>query len=130
MSVLGNSALMAFVATANADEARAFYRDVLGLTLVDEHPFALVFDSSGTTLRIQKVESVAPIPYTALGWRVDDIHASVHGLVERGVTFERFPGISQDDDGVWSNPFGVGVAWFKDPDGNLLSLSEGVEAGG
>ncbi|HEX3244740.1 MAG TPA: VOC family protein [Chloroflexota bacterium] len=128
--MLGNSALMAFVATANPDEARAFYRDILGLRLVDEHDFALVFDSSGTTLRIQKVESVAPVPYTALGWRVDDIHASVHDLVERGVTFERFPGISQDNDAVWSNPFGVGVAWFKDPDGNLLSLSEGLEARG
>ena len=128
--MLPDSHLMGFVATANTDQARAFYRDTLGLTLIDEHAFALVFDSDGTTLRVQKVEQVAPIPYTALGWRVTDVHASVRALVERGVSFERFPGIDQDDDGVWITPDGIGVAWFKDPDGNLLSLSERSEDSG
>jgi catechol 2,3-dioxygenase-like lactoylglutathione lyase family enzyme len=123
--MLIDASLIAFVATANADLARAFYRDTLGLTLIDEHDFALVFDSAGTTLRVQKVASVAPIPYTALGWRVADVHASVRTFVERGVSFERFPGIEQDDDGVWITPDGIAVAWFKDPDGNLLSLSQG-----
>ena len=123
--MINDANLVAFVATANPDRARAFYRDTLGLTLIDEHDFALVFDSAGTTLRVQKVQSVAPIPYTALGWRVADVHASIHRLVERGVSFQRFPGIDQDDDGVWTTPDGIAVAWFKDPDGNLLSLSQG-----
>ena len=125
--MLTDANLVAFVATANPDRARAFYRDRLGLTLIDEHDFALVFDSAGTTLRVQKVQSVAPIPYTALGWRVADVHASIRSLVERGVSFQRFPGIDQDDDGVWTTPDGIAVAWFKDPDGNLLSLSQGLE---
>ena len=123
--MINDANLVAFVATANPDRARAFYRDTLGLTLIDEHDFALVFDSAGTTLRVQKVQSVAPIPYTALGWHVADVHASIHRLVERGVLFQRFPGIDQDDDGVWTTPDGIAVAWFKDPDGNLLSLSQG-----
>jgi catechol 2,3-dioxygenase-like lactoylglutathione lyase family enzyme len=128
--LLAESELMAFVATADADRARAFYRDTLSLTLIEEHAFALVFDSAGTTLRVQKVESVAPIPYTALGWRVADIHTSIRGLVERGVSFERFPGIDQDADGVWMTPDGIAVAWFKDPDGNMLSVSEEQEVNG
>jgi catechol 2,3-dioxygenase-like lactoylglutathione lyase family enzyme len=123
--MLSDANLIAFVATANADRARAFYRDTLGLTLIDEHDFALVFESSGTTLRVQNVENVAPVPYTALGWRVADIHAVIRGLVERGVSFERFEGIDQDNDGVWITPDGIAVAWFKDPDGNRLSLSQG-----
>ena len=122
--MLQSSDLMAFVATANADLAREFYRDVLGLALIDEQPFALVFDSNGTTLRVQKVHTVSPIPYTALGWRVEDIHASISGLEDRGVSFERFEGMPQDDDGVWTTPDGGAVAWFKDPDGNLLSLTQ------
>ncbi len=122
--MLHSSDLIAFVATANADLAREFYRDVLGLTLIDEHAFALVFDSNGTRLRVQKVHTVSPIPYTALGWRVEDIHASILGLEDRGVSFERFEGLPQDDDGVWTTPDGIAVAWFKDPDGNLLSLSQ------
>lgn len=121
--MLGQAALMAFVATANAEKARAFYGDQLGLTLIEDGPFGLVFDCGGTVLRIQKVETVAAIPYTALGWRVSDVPATVRGLVERGVLFERFPGIDQDEDGIWTTPDGTGVAWFKDPDGNLLSVS-------
>lgn len=115
---------MAFVATASPEAARAFYEGTLGLTLMADEPVAIVFDAGGTTLRVAKVGSVAPAPYTVLGWTVPDIGAAVAALSERGVTLERFAGMDQDDTGVWTSPGGGRVAWFKDPDGNLLSLTQ------
>ena len=123
--MLEHAPVVAFAATTDADRSRRFYRDVLGLPLRNEDQFALAFDANGIELRIQKVERIAPHPYTSLGWRVDDIQAAVAGLVRRGVVFERYPGLGQDGAGVWRAPGGTGVAWFKDPDGNLLSLSDG-----
>lgn len=115
---------MNFVATADATAARAFYEDSLGFRLIEDTPFALVFDLGGTQLRVQKVEAVAPVPYTVLGWEVDDIRQAVGGLVDAGVGFERFAFIDQDELGIWTTPDGAKVAWFKDPDGNLLSLTQ------
>jgi catechol 2,3-dioxygenase-like lactoylglutathione lyase family enzyme len=116
--------VVAFVGTARADEARAFYRDVLGLALVDEGPFALVFDARGVMLRVTKVDAVAPAPYTVLGWSVADVDAAVAGLAGRGVVFECYPGMAQDARGVWTSPSGARIAWFRDPDGNVLSLTQ------
>ena len=117
--------VMAFVATAKPDEALVFYRDTLGLRLVGDDWSALVFDAGGTTLRVQKVEAAKPPPYTTLGWRVKAIEAEVRGLTEHGVAFERFEGLVQDELGIWTVlPVGAKVAWFKDPDGNLLSLTQ------
>jgi len=116
--------LMAFVATKDPLRAREFYQNTLGLRLVADEPFAIVFDANGTTLRVQKVERVAPAPYTALGWRVPDIRGTIRGLVEKGVTFERFGFFPQDELGIWTADDGTMVAWFKDPDGNLLSLTQ------
>ena len=124
--MLGSCELTAFVATADAERARAFYEGVLGLRSVADEPFALVFDANGTSLRISKVQSVAAAPYTVLGWEVSDIAAVVRGLGEKGVMFERFPGMEQDELGVWASPGGAKVAWFKDPDANLLSVTEGA----
>lgn len=121
--MLGSLPLVAFAATTDFDRARAFYRDALGLKLIAEDGFALVFDANGTPLRVSKVEKLAPAGYTVLGWKVGDISATIAVLAERGVTFEVFPGLGQDADGVWSAPGGTKVAWFKDPDGNILSLS-------
>jgi catechol 2,3-dioxygenase-like lactoylglutathione lyase family enzyme len=121
--MLASAELMAFVATADAERARAFYEGVLGLPVVSEEPVALVFDANGTTLRMAKVERVATAPYTVLGWRVDDVGATVKALAARGVAFERYDGFEQDADGAWHVPGGGLVAWFKDPDGNLLSIS-------
>ena len=122
---LGAKKLVTFVAITNAERAKAFYRDTLGLKLAsDELPFALVFDCHGSILRATMVREVAAAQYTVLGWEVDDIVASVKGLVERGVQFERFPGLPLDEHGIWSAPGGAKVAWFKDPDGNILSLSK------
>jgi catechol 2,3-dioxygenase-like lactoylglutathione lyase family enzyme len=114
--MLTDSDPMAFVATARPAAARTFYEETLGLRLLADDPFAIVFDLHGTTLRVQKVETLAPHPFTALGWKVRDIAATIAALVERGVRFERYPGLSQDDGGVWATPDGrAKVAWFKDP---------------
>ena len=114
---------IAFLATADAQSACAFYRDTLGLELLEDSPFALVFDAGGCLLRIQKVEEVVVAPYTALGWSVDDIEARVDELVGMGVEFQRYPGMEQDERGIWNAPGAARVAWFRDPDGNTLSLT-------
>ncbi len=122
--MLTTANLRAFVATSDAAKAREFYEKTLGLTFVSDEPYALVFNANGTMLRIQKVKEVAPIPYTALGWQVDDISATITELTKNGVVFERFPGIPFDELGICTFPNGDKVAWFKDPDGNLLSLDQ------
>jgi catechol 2,3-dioxygenase-like lactoylglutathione lyase family enzyme len=124
MTALSSANLVAFVATAVPARAREFYEHVLGLRLVADDPFALVFDANGTTLRIAKVQELTPVPRTVLGWAVRDIAGEVTGLARQGVTFERFEGVTQDELGIWSAPGGARVAWFKDPDGNLLSLTQ------
>jgi catechol 2,3-dioxygenase-like lactoylglutathione lyase family enzyme len=121
---LAASPVVAFVATRDAARARAFYESTLGLRVVADTPFALVVDSGGTTIRIQKVEAFTPHPFTALGWAVRDIARTMAALRERGVVFQRFEFVSQDAHGVWTTPDGSKVAWFQDPDGNTLSLSE------
>src|SRR5262245_57744460 len=121
---LNASDIVAFVATADSVRARDFYGSVMGLRLVADDPFALVFDANGVMLRVQKVEAVRPVAYTTLGWRVADIASTIRGLIAKGVVFERYPGLSQDDLGVWTSPRGARVAWFKDPDGNILSLTQ------
>jgi hypothetical protein len=88
---------------------------VLGLHLVAEEPYALVFDAHGTMLRIAKVQQLAPTQYTVLGWKVSNIRAAVAGLAQKGVGFERYPGVSQDGPGIWESPSGAKVAWFQDP---------------
>ena len=122
--MLGGEALVAFVATTNTERARAFYGDALGLRLESEGPYALVFDAHGTLLRVQVVQSVQPPPYTVLGWGVADIAEALRGLTSRGVQFERFPGMQQDELGIWTTPDGSRVAWFNDPEGHILSLTQ------
>jgi catechol 2,3-dioxygenase-like lactoylglutathione lyase family enzyme len=122
---LSRSRVMAFLATANGDRAREFYEQVVGLRFVSDDPFALVFDANGVTLRIQKVDKVSPAPYTALGWKVRDVAATLRSLGNRGVQPERFRGLGQDAVGVWTSPSGARIAWFRDPDGHVLSLTQG-----
>lgn len=124
--MLGTSRLVAFAATTDFAVARTFYRDTLGLTLVSETPFALEFEGPGGLLRVTKVETVAVAPYTTLGWSVDNIAPIVEALTGRGVQFERYAAITQDPLGIWRSPGGAQIAWFKDPDGNLLSLTQSV----
>jgi catechol 2,3-dioxygenase-like lactoylglutathione lyase family enzyme len=121
--MLHDKPLVAFIATADAGRAKKFYTDVLGLLLVREDDHALVYEAEGTTLRIQKVRDFTPQPFTALGWEVRDIETTMRALGLNGVRFERFGLPGQDDAGIWTAPSGTRVAWFKDPDGNVLSLS-------
>ncbi len=124
--ILSTSKLTAFIGVSDPDRAKQFYRDTLGLTLVSEElPFALVFDAGGTMLRVTLVQAVVPAPYTVLGWQVTDVAETVKTLQDRGVHFERFPGLNdQHELGIWTAPSGVQIAWFKDPDGNLLSVAQ------
>ena len=121
---LGQAKVMGFVATADPARATTFYRDVLGLRLVADEHYALVFDAGGTMLRIQKVRELMPQPFTAFGWEVTDLEQTVDELVGRGAIMLRADGIPQDARGIWDTGDGARVCWFKDPDGNTLSLTE------
>jgi catechol 2,3-dioxygenase-like lactoylglutathione lyase family enzyme len=122
--MLANEKLVAFGATTNAERAARFYGDVLGLSRRSEDAFALVFEANGVELRLQKVAALAPQGFTVLGWQVRDVDAVLDALTRRGIRAERYPALVQDDRGIWSAPSGARVAWFKDPDGNLLSVAE------
>jgi predicted enzyme related to lactoylglutathione lyase len=115
---------MAFLATTDGTRARAFYETVLGLAFVSDDDFAIVYDLRGIELRVQKVHAFTPQPHTALGWAVPDIDRAVHAIAGRGGSFERFAQLSQDEAGIWQSPSGARIAWLKDPDGNVLSLTE------
>jgi catechol 2,3-dioxygenase-like lactoylglutathione lyase family enzyme len=125
--MLGNADLIAFVPTRDPGRSRHFYKDTLGLEFVSEDPFALVFKANGIMLRIvniSAVEDFRPAPFTILGWRVSNAETIVRALGEKGIEFERFPGMQQNALGIWRSPSGAQVAWFKDPDGNVLSITE------
>ena len=121
---LGKAKIIAFAATTNSAKTKAFYRDKLGLRLVSEDRFALVFDLGGTTLRVQRVEKATISPYTSLGWAVKGVATKVKQLVAAGVVFERYETLQQDELGIWTSPSGAKVAWFKEPEGNTFSLTE------
>jgi catechol 2,3-dioxygenase-like lactoylglutathione lyase family enzyme len=122
--MLTQSEAISFIATRDATASRRFYENVLGLKFMADEAFALVFDLSGHMLRIAKTNDLTPAKHTVLGWHVGDIGATARELVARGVAFERFERLSQDTLGIWTSPSGAKVAWFKDPDGNNLSLTE------
>lgn len=122
---LAQAEVMTFVATADPVRAHEFYEHILGLKFIADEPYALVFDLNGIMLRIQKLrQKVSPPQGTVLGWKVGNISAAVKALTARGVYFERYPGMPQDDSGVWTSPSGARIAWFKDPDGNTLSVTQ------
>jgi catechol 2,3-dioxygenase-like lactoylglutathione lyase family enzyme len=118
--------MIGFVPTANPEAARAFYGEVLGFRLMIDDDFALVFDANGTMLRVAKGSKAPPAQQTIVGWEVDDIKAAARELAERGVKFEQWnlAFMKQDEQGIWTAPSGDHVAWFKDPDGNVLSISQ------
>ena len=122
--MLSESEVMGFVPTKDAAPARAFYEGVLGLRFISEDQFALVVESRQTVIRITKVNEFTPAPFTILGWRVQNIEEEVKTLASRGVSFQRYPGLTQNDLGIWTAPGGAQIAWFRDPDGNVLSLSQ------
>jgi catechol 2,3-dioxygenase-like lactoylglutathione lyase family enzyme len=125
--VLKDADVVAFVPTRDPKKARAFYEDVLGLQFISEDPFALVFNANGVMIRIANVSSVSdfkPASFTILGWHVPSAEAAVSELEAKGVTIERFPWMEQSEKGIWTSPGGAKIAWFKDPDGNVLSVTE------
>lgn len=122
-SVLGAAKVGTFLCTRDRATAKAFYGGTLGLRLVHEDDYAVVFDLDGISLRISPVKELVPQPFTVLGWQVGDVPATVRALVAAGVTFARFDNLEQDELGIWTPVGGIQVAWFRDPDGNLLSVS-------
>ena len=122
--MLGSHKLVAFVLTTDPARARKFYGETLGLRFVMEDGFAVVFDDNGTTLRAGIVKELQPAKHTVLGWEVPDITAAVQQLSGAGVQFNHYGLPNQDDLGIWSAPGGAKVAWFQDPDGNVLSVSQ------
>lgn len=127
-SRLGNYNLIGFASIVDVERAKVFYRDTLGLRLLSEEPpFALVFEANGIMIRLGMAKELPPAGGTVLGWQVPDITAAVKDLEQAGVHFERYDFMKQDELGIWTAPTGARVAWFKDPDGNILSLSEHPE---
>lgn len=122
--MMARSDVIAFAATTDLARARSFYEGALGLQLVDATDYACVFDAHGTMLRVTLVADVAHPGCTVLGWRVTDVREAVAHLESAGVGFVRYDGTEQDADGVWTTPNGDGIAWFFDPDANVLSLTQ------
>lgn len=122
--MLAASDVIAFASTTDLAKSRSFYEGALGLTVVEGNAYVCVFDANGTMLRITAVSEVAHPGYTVLGWRVTDISDTVTLLESRGVVFARYDGLEQDTEGIWTTPNGDRIAWFTDPVGNVLSLTE------
>ena len=124
--MLGAINIVAFVPTRDPEKARPFYEGLLGLRFIKDDGFALVLDPNGIMVRVAKAPEFKPAPFTILGWQVTGIEKVVTALQEKGVHFEIFGFLEQDKLGIWTAPTGDKVAWFKDPDGNVLSVSQHV----
>jgi len=122
--MLNHSLPISFLATANSAQSRYFFETILSLPCTADEPYALVFELGSSVLRIQKVETVHAVDYTVLGWQVENIRECVDKLTKKGVQFENFTQLVQDELNIWKSPSGASVAWFKDPDGNTLSLTQ------
>jgi catechol 2,3-dioxygenase-like lactoylglutathione lyase family enzyme len=118
------SEVIAFISATDLDRSREFYQDTLGLHVVEQNPYAYVFDINGVMLRLTAAAQVANPGYTVLGWKVADIESAARDLADRGVAFNHYDGMDQDERGIWTTPGGDRVAWFQDPDGNVLSLTQ------
>lgn len=122
--MLTNPTITAFLPTVKQEQSKQFYMNILGLKLVSEDDFALEFEGTGVLLRITTVKKFNPYPFTGLGFKIEDIASQIKSLNKKGVEFERYNSFEQDDLGIWTSPNKAQIAWFKDPDGNLLSLTE------
>lgn len=122
--MLAEGKLIGFVPTKDSARSREFYEGKLGFKFVSDDQFALVMQAGESMIRIAKVDKFTPAQYTVMGWEVSDIEAMVKWLNGRGVSFEKYPFVQDQKQGIWTTPNGDKVAWFKDPDGNVLSLSQ------
>jgi len=120
--MLANAIVTALLGTMQKEASTAFYRDTLGLKFVRDDGFAAIFEGKNATIRVSRVPAIAPAAYAVLAFEVDDIDKAVDALSAKGVVFQRYGFFVQDQRGVWSAPDGVKVAWFHDPDLNLLSV--------
>lgn len=125
--MLGDKPIVALVPIRDFEKSRAFYEGALGLRFLKNDGFAMVMEANGVKVRVTKVPAdFKPQGFTILGWEVAAIETVVKGLQARGIQFERFGFFEQDALGIWTAPSGDKVAWFKDPDGNVLSVSQHV----
>ena len=122
--MLETAPAIAFLPSTDLDRSREFFADTLGLPLVEQTPFACVLRAGPTMLRVTRVDGLQPQPFTVFGWQVPDLAATVAELTRAGVRMLHYEGLGQDADGVWATPDGALVAWFRDPDGNTLSLTQ------
>jgi len=122
--MLDSATAIAFLPSTDLDRSRTFFADLLGLVVQEVTPFACVLSAGGTMLRVTRVDDLRPQPFTVFGWDVPDLRAELAALVAAGVEFTRYDGVDQDADGVWSTPGGDLIAWFRDPDGNTLSITQ------
>ncbi len=120
--MLASSTITSLIGTAKPPIAKAFYGDVLGLKFVSEDQFAAIFEGKNMRIRVSATPTVVPAPYAVLSFDVAHMDQAVEALTAKGVVFARFPFLVQDAKGVWSAPDGTKVAWFHDPDLNLLSI--------
>ena len=122
--MLASSSIIAFIPTRDIARARRFYEDLLGLRFVGEDGFAAIMNANGTMVRIASVGDFAPAAYTIFGWKITDIRSVIAELTGKGVEFVRYPEMQQSNEGIWTAPGGAQIAWFRDPDGNVLSLTQ------
>ena len=121
--MLGQARFVGFLPSTDLDRSRVFF-EALGLPCIEATPYACVHDANGTLIRVTAVSDLTPQPFTVAGWEVNDIDAVLHALAEAAVTTTRYDGMDQDERGVWTTPGGAQVAWFRDPDGNTLSVTQ------
>jgi predicted enzyme related to lactoylglutathione lyase len=122
--MLGDKTIIAFVATTDKSKAIPFYENILGLKVTSIEPYAIVFDANGIQLRMSMTKELKPVQYAVLSWIVPDIKKTITELSRKGVKFEKYDWFKQDEFGIWTAPDETKVAWFKDPDGNILGLTE------
>lgn len=122
--MISESSLVGFIPSMDLIKAKSFYTQILGLLLDHEDDYALEFNVRGCRIRINKVNEKFPVPYTVLGWSVMDIGTTVSELIQKGIQFEKFDGLNQRENGICTFPDGSQVAWFKDPDDNILSITQ------
>jgi catechol 2,3-dioxygenase-like lactoylglutathione lyase family enzyme len=122
--MLSNINIKAFVPTTKPEQAKQFYKDILGLKLLSEDSYALEFEAGESLLRVVTVQELTPHSFTILGWNIPDISSTIKSLIDKGIVFEQYGFMKQDGLGIWISPGGSQVAWFKDPDGNVLSLTQ------
>ncbi len=122
--MLSQCNVIAFIPTTDGERARKFYVDALKLRFISDDNFAIVVEANGNAIRIVRMEKFTPAPYTILGWEVPDIQRATKELAASGVEFLRYPYFDQDPSRIWTSPGGAKIAWFHDPDGNILSISQ------